>query len=240
MHIAACTDDAIMEHHIKETIQSEKANDNMELIINTYNQFEPLLYMLTADIVHYDMVILLESEKVFDYIARIRKINIDVRLLLVVNKPELLYHLFKYNISGFVLTKDVDDYLGSVVLQLLQTGMRQDRRYFPFDIITLNGICYKQKIALFDILYISVKDKIITLHTSTGISILKEIKLENIARELTKRGFIYIDRSHIVNISRINKFSGKTIVLDNDEVLGISRRQQKNVEQAFINHYINN
>ena len=78
------------------------------------------------------------------------------------------------------------------------------------------------------------------MHTSAEELVLKEIKLDKIAREMTQRGFIYIDRSHIVNISRINKFSGKTIVLDNDEVLGISRRQQKNVEQAFINHYINN
>ena len=240
LYIAISTNDVITQNLIKKTIDSIKEKDNMDLIVNTYNQLEPLLYMLTTDIVHYDMVILFEWDSVSDQISKIRKINIDVRLLLVINKPELLYDLFKYNISGFVLNKDVVDCLGSVVLQLLHTSALYDRRYFPFDIIALNGTCYKQKIALLDILYISVKDKIVTLHTNTEVSILKEIKLENIAREMTKRGFIYINRSHIVNISRIKKFSDKTIVLDNDEVLEMSRRQQKNVELAFINHYINN
>lgn len=229
-----------MGHHIKKIIETIGSNGNTQLIVNTYNRFEPLLYLLTTDIVHYDMVILFNSDSMLEKISRIREINIDVRLLLIINKPELLYDLFKYNISGFVVTKDVDDHLGAVVLQLLQTNMVQDKRYFPFNIISLNGTCYKQKIAVFDILYISVKDKIITLHTNKEVSVLKEIKLENIAKEMIKRGFIYIDRSHIVNIARISKFLGKQLILDNDEILETSRRQQKNVEQAFINYYKNN
>lgn len=240
LHIAAFTNDVITEHHLKETISSAKYNKNMELIINTYSQFEPLLYILNTDIVHYDMVILFESDSLPEEISKIREINIDVRLLLVIKKPKILYDLFKYNISGFVLKQDMDEHFALVVLQLLQTCVIPDRRYFLFDVIAVNGICCKQKIALFDILYISVKDKIVTLRTYSDEMILKEIKLESIARKLTKRDFIYIDRSHLVNIARINRLSGKNLVLDNDEILEISRRQQKNVEQAFINYYINN
>ena len=75
LHIAAFTNDVIAEHHLKETISSAKYNKNMELIINTYSQFEPLLYMLTTDMVHYDMVILTESDGLSERILQIRFIN---------------------------------------------------------------------------------------------------------------------------------------------------------------------
>ena len=240
LHIAIYTDDIIEGRHLKNTVEATAINKKAELIIDPYDQFEPLLYMLTTDMVHYDMVILTESDGLPERILHIREKNPDVRIILIVNDLRQVYPLYKYKISGFVLYEDVNENLGSVVIQLLETNIITDRRYCLFDIITLNGICYKQKIAVYDILYISVKDKIITMHTSAEELVLKEIKLDKIAREMTKRGFIYIDRSHIVNISRIDKFSGKTIVLDNDEVLEISRRQQKNVEQAFINQYIKN
>lgn len=242
LHIALYETDIIKAHHIKEILETAVVDNNIELAVNSFDRFDPLLYLLNNEIVSYDMVILYLNEKnesTAKYIPRIREVNQDVCLLLVVDDPQRLYDLFLYNISGFVLKDDIDKYLAPIVLQILHTSVEQDKRYFPFEVFSADGLCHKLKIPIFDILFIHVTGGIISLHTCTETYMLKETKLESVAKEMVKHSIIYINRSYLVNITRISMISGKQLTLDNGEVLEISRRQKKNVEQAFMNYFKN-
>ena len=236
LNIALVAGDEDMDSQIRGYLCSDTRIKSDNISVHSFDQMDSLLFFLKNKMFIYDMIIIYLSEQIVEYIPKIRDVNNDVHILTIVDNPQIIYDMFKYNLSGFVLKVDAKKHLSSIVLQILNASKNPCKKYLSFEVFLKNGLSSHNRIRVIDILFIQIKDGTITLHTRTDLFILKESKLEKIAQEMAQYNFMYTNRSHVVNIARISSISGKQLTLDNGEVLEISRRQQKNVQQAFINY----
>lgn len=239
MNIALVTDDVDIDSKMKGYLCLDTRIKSNNISVHSFDEIVPLLFFLKNRMFDYDMIIVYLSEQTVEYIPKIRNVSNDVHIVTIADNPQMLYDMFKYKLSGFVLKSDAEKYLSSIVFDILKTTVNSSKKYLSFEVFLKNGISSHNRIRVIDILFIQIKDGTITLHTGTDAFILKESKLENIAQKMAQYNFMYTNRSHVVNIARISSISGKQLTLDNGEVLEISRRQQKNVQQAFINYLKN-
>ena len=239
MNIALVAGDEDMDSQIRGYLCSDTGIRSDSISVHSFDRMAPLLFVLKNRMIDYDMIIIYLSETTVEYIQEIRNASKDVYIVAITDNPQKLYHLFKYRLSGFVLKCDAKEHLSSIVSDVLDSQDDLSKKYLAFEIFLKNGLSSRNRIRTIDILFIQIKDGTITLHTGTDVFVLKESKLESVAQEMTRYNFMYTNRSHIVNIARISSIAGKHLTLDNGEVLEISRRQQKNVEQAFLD-YIKN
>lgn len=87
-----------------------------------------------------------------------------------------------------------------------------------------------------DILHIEAFSHSVDIHTSQETYRVRK-NIGTIEDELDKNSFIRCHRSYIVNLKHIKRIGKTDIVLDNDDLIPVSRRQYSNTNMAFIKYH---
>ena len=87
-----------------------------------------------------------------------------------------------------------------------------------------------------DILYIESFSHSVDIHTFKEIYRVRK-NISVIERELNKNSFIRCHRSYIVNLKHIKSIGKGDILLDNNDLIPVSRRQYSNTNMAFIKYH---
>ena len=87
-----------------------------------------------------------------------------------------------------------------------------------------------------DILYIEAFSHSVDIHTSQETYRVRK-NISTMESELDQNSFIRCHRSYIVNLRHIKRIGKTDIVLDNDDLIPVSRRQYSNTNMAFIKHH---
>ena len=84
-----------------------------------------------------------------------------------------------------------------------------------------------------DILYITIVNRKIEIHTTTGI--IKGSLIVQLEKLLSDYGFDKIDQSTIVNMKKINSFDDNSMKIhfENGDSCSVSRRNRKKVSIHF-------
>lgn len=87
-----------------------------------------------------------------------------------------------------------------------------------------------------DILYIESFSHFVDIHTSQENYRVRK-NIGTMEKILEQNSFIRCHRSYIVNLKHIKKIGKVDIVLDNDDLIPVSRRQYSNTNMAFIKYH---
>lgn len=89
-----------------------------------------------------------------------------------------------------------------------------------------------------DIYYLYKDGKNVVFQTRNGKSVIRKT-LSEVYKELPEEGFMYVDRSFIVNIEHVMKLKNKEVYLSNREIIPVSKPQLERVKKE-INTYWRN
>ena len=88
-------------------------------------------------------------------------------------------------------------------------------------------------IDLDEILFIESYNRKRTIHLIMSQDVTTTEKLYKIAEMLPSSQFVYIQKSQIINISKVKKLVANSIILENNTVLSMSRRKKEDVKKII-------
>jgi len=229
MRIAVCDDEALFRDKIVEYI-GKRYND-IDIVINGFSSGEEFLNHYEKGHTNYEMIFLDIEMKQLDGIMtakKIRKINEDVPIVFLTSHNE--FASVGYEVSAFrFLIKPVEE---NKLIEAIEGVKKQ--------ILKMKTILVHQKdndilLKTKNIIYIEAHDKEIYIHTIDKCYIERR-NLNEIEDELKQDGFFRTHRGYLVNLSYVREYDAKEVILENNEIILISRLKFKRFKESLYLH----
>lgn len=222
MNIAICDDDTNDLNEITQYINDFSIND--ELALFCYSSASDLF--LATSKIDFDIAILdieMPEPNGFAIAKELQKLQKKPLILFVTNSME--YTIQGYGIAFRYITKPINP---TLFLQHLTSAIDEiQSTHFLF---SNEGLSFS--IPCSDILYFEVYSHKVTLHTKdTTYSFRNTIK--DIYQKLPKSFFALPHQSYIINLYHVSSFSNSEIIMDNKNVIPISRRRLQDFTNQF-------
>lgn len=153
----------------------------------------------------------------------------EIFLTFLTAYPHYAAKSYAINAHQYILKNEMCERLPVVLNDFVKQIEMSNQRYRS---VTKGKETYK--LMFRDIIYIRKmkSEKYIQYKTLDG-EYLERISLEHILKELDLEHFLMIERGYIVNVDHIDHVKGRTIYLDNDEELTISRGKYAEVREKL-------
>lgn len=236
VRIAVCDDETAMTDRNKAVLETTLKELGIAGEITIYNNSSNLLYDITEDNFHYDLLLSdIEMPDIsgMELAEKIKPFLPDIRIIFITSHIEYAIDAYELSIFRYVPKPDIEKRLHSAIKDAVSLiNLEADKSY------TIQVKGRFEKIPLKDILYIERDGKNAAINTADGVSKVRK-SLQAVFDELNSEEFIFIDRGYIVNLIHIMQIKNSTAVLKNGTVLPISRSHLQTVKEQ-INSYWGN
>ncbi len=236
LRIAVCDDETAIAENNRAVLEAVLKELGVAGEITTYTDSRNLLYDITEDSFHYDLLLSdIEMPEIsgMELAEKIKPFLPDIRIIFITSHIEYAIDAFELSIFRYVPKSDIEKRLPSAVKDAVSLiNIEADKSYT----IQLKGRF--EKIPFRDILYIERDGKNAAINTAEGISKVRK-SLQAVFDELNSEEFIFIDRGYIVNLIHVMQIKNSTAVLKNGTALPISRSHLQTVKEQ-INTYWGN
>lgn len=158
----------------------------------------------------------------------LRAIDSEFCLAFISAFREEVFSTIRLGISAFI-PKEYDK---SVYIEMLTQILKDYSRKKPDSNIVeilVDGIALMRRIPLNNIYYIQSTNGNNILHTYSEQFVLVERVLDKIAQEYVSKGFYRTHRNYLVNIEKIFEIKDREIVMSNNDILPLSKRNRKSL-----------
>ena len=162
---------------------------------------------------------------------RLRKTDEEVQIVFVTNMAQYAIDGYKVSALDF-LVKPV----GYVDILLEMKKIAKMLRSED-DFLYISGAAFFRKVPYADIRYIEVFRHAVTVHTKTEQLSFRGT-LKEVEAKLDKKQFSRPDNCYIVNLRYVREVDGENLILDEGQVLHVSRSRKKTFFTE-LSHYIN-
>lgn len=236
LRIAVCDDETAMAESNKATLEVVLAQLCVTAEITIYTDSCNLLYDITEDDFHYDLLLSdIEMPEIsgMELAEKIKPFLPDIRIIFITSHIEYAIDAFELSIFRYVPKSDIENRLPAAIKDAVSLiNLEADKSY------TIQVKGRFEKIPFRDILYIERDGKNAAINTANGISKVRK-SLQAVFDELDSEEFIFIDRGYIVNLIHIMQVKNSTAILKNGTALPISRSHLQTVKEQ-INSYWGN
>ncbi len=236
LRIAVCDDEQVIAENNKTTLEAVLKELGVTGEITTYTDSRNLLFDITDDNFHYDLLLSdIEMPEIsgMELAEKINPFLPDIRIIFITSHIEYAIDAFELSIFRYVPKADIAKRLPSAIKDAVSLiSLEADKSY------TIQAKGRFEKIPLKDILFVERDGKNAAINTTNGISKVRK-SLQAVFDEINSEEFIFIDRGYIVNLIHIMQIKNSTAVLKNGTVLPISRSHLQTVKEQ-INSYWGN
>lgn len=229
MKIAICDDEQWFAILLKEKIESFCVEKNTDADIVLYSDGGSFLAACESgerfDAVFMDINLGKGADGV-DTVAKMREYGDSAPVIFVTSLENRAVDGYDVSAFGFVVKKNCDEKL-PIVLEKLWKNLYVRK---TFTVTTRDGAVI---INTDDILYAESDGRYTLIHTMTE-EITDTRAIGSFSSLLDSNDFIEVYKSIFVNIARIRRINADTIILENDAVVPLSRRNRKNVMYAVM------
>lgn len=236
MKIAIVDDEEKEQNIIKKYICEWATMQSEHVEFSCYNSSESFLFEWEDNREFSLLVLDIEMGEMngLDLAKRIRKDHEDIPILFVTGYDE--YMQYGYDVSALhYLLKPLNKDKFFQVLNKLSESKKEDDEIFMLN--TEAGI---GRIKLSQIMYVEAAGHNSILHTKQGSVKLKEAFGTMEKQLLPCTGMIKCHRAYLVNLRYVSAMQSNTIVLDNYEMIPVSRTQVKQVQKEYLRYYKEN
>ncbi len=240
MRIAVCDNRIDALHNTGNILQCVCRRKKISAYIKLFSSTQGLLDMFDNDEYSFDFVLLyigMKNPSSAECARCMRKLNSSFKLVFITSCETDIYDLFKYQISSVIPEIMPEEYMISEFERILEDINSKNEKYLSFAIKETPNTFAERKIPVSDIVYFTVSERIIYLRTARNQYTLKQRNFMELKNLMANYNFVEISRSCMVNIEYVRFIEENKLVLDNGIVLKISRRQIKNVSDAFSDAY---
>ena len=236
LRIAVCDDEKRLAEENKAVLETVLKELCVTAEITVYTDSRNLLYDVTEDEFHYDLLLSdIEMPEIsgMELAEKIKPFLPDIRIIFITSHIEYAIDAFELSIFRYVPKSDIEKRLPTAIKDaVLLINLEADKSY------TIQAKGRFEKISFRDILYIERDGKNAAINTADGISKVRK-SLQTVFDELNSEEFIFIDRGYIVNLIHIMQIKNSTAVLKNGAVLPISRSHLQAVKEQINNYWGN-
>ncbi|MBO5378219.1 MAG: response regulator transcription factor [Ruminiclostridium sp.] len=236
LRIAVCDDEKTMAEDNKAILETALKELGVAAEITTYTDSTNLLYDISEDNFHYDLLLSdIEMPEIsgMELAEKIKPFLPEIRIIFITSHIEYAIDAFELSIFRYVPKADIEKRLSAAIKDAVSLiNLEADKSY------TIQAKGRFEKIPLKDILFIERDGKNAAINTSDGVSKVRK-SLQAVFDELASEEFIFIDRGYIVNLIHIMQIKNSTAVLKDGTVLPISRSHLQTVKEQ-INSYWGN
>ena len=234
MNIVICEDNIEELNIINEYIEQWSKNNNIKVKIDKYQSSESFLFEWT-DYNKYDIVFFdIKMKKVsgIELSNLVREKNKVVDIVFVTGMIEYALHGYKVSAMQYLLKPIKQDDIYSCLNKVLE---RIDSTDESSKFMIIKTPKKSMKLNYDEIYYFEMFSPNIVIHTIKEEIALRK-KISEIEKELKSSSFIRCHRSYIVNLKYVKSISKKTIILENEVNIPLSRNKYKEVNDYFINY----
>ena len=202
--------------------------------IDKYQSSESFLFEWT-DYNKYDIVFFdIKMKKVsgIELSNLVREKNKVVDIVFVTGMIEYALHGYKVSAMQYLLKPIKQDDIYSCLNKVLE---RIDSTDESSKFMIIKTPKKSMKLNYDEIYYFEMFSPNIVIHTIKEEIALRK-KISEIEKELKSSSFIRCHRSYIVNLKYVKSISKKTIILENEVNIPLSRNKYKEVNDYFINY----
>lgn len=236
LRIAVCDDEISMAEGNKAILETTLKELGVAAEITTYTDSTNLLYDISEDNFHYDLLLSdIEMPEIsgMELAEKIKPFLPEIRIIFITSHIEYAIDAFELSIFRYVPKADIEKRLSAAIKDAVSLiNLEADKSY------TIQAKGRFEKIPLKDILFIERDGKNAAINTSDGVSKVRK-SLQAVFDEIASEEFIFIDRGYIVNLIHIMQIKNSTAVLKDGTVLPISRSHLQTVKEQ-INSYWGN
>lgn len=236
LRIAVCDDEISMAEGNKAILETALKELGVAAEITTYTDSTNLLYDISEDNFHYDLLLSdIEMPEIsgMELAEKIKPFLPEIRIIFITSHIEYAIDAFELSIFRYVPKADIEKRLSTAIKDAVSLiNLEADKSY------TIQAKGRFEKIPLKDILFIERDGKNAAINTSDGVSKVRK-SLQAVFDELASEEFIFIDRGYIVNLIHIMQIKNSAAVLKDGTVLPISRSHLQTVKEQ-INSYWGN
>ncbi len=236
LRIAVCDDEKAMAENNRAILEAVLKELGAAGEITVYTDSGNLLYDITEDGFHYDLLlsdIEMPQFSGMELAERIKPFLPDIRIIFITSHIEYAIDAFELSIFRYVPKADIEKRLTSAIKDAVSLiNLEADKSY------TIQVKGRFEKIPFKDILYIGRDGKNAAINTTDGVSKVRK-SLQTVFEELDSEEFIFIDRGYIVNLIHVMQIKNSTAVLKDGTALPISRSHLQTVKEQ-INSYWGN
>lgn len=225
MKIAVCDDELIQLQATKA--QLEEAYKSLDLRIDVFQDGRQLI--ASTEKAGYDLIILDIEMPGIDGLSVARKLReLKQETALVFLTSHLEYALKGYEVNALrYLTKPVKkEQLTEIINHLIEKNSEARR-------ILLKAEDEMVMVSVRDILYMEACNQDIRIVTGDR-EYLRRYNIRDYEEQLNPYFFVRCHRSYLVNLSHIARIAGRDIVVDNQDIIPLSRTREKSVKEALI------
>lgn len=227
MKIAICDDEMVQLNATKK--QLEEAYKSLDMMIYPFQDGRKLLASIEKTT--YDLIILDIEMPFIDGLSVARKLReLGKETALVFLTSHVEYALKGYEVNALrYLTKPVKkEQLTEIINHLVEKNSEAKK-------LLLKSEDEMVMVSVNDILYMEACNQEIRVVTKDG-DYVRRYNIKDYEEELKAYFFVRCHRSYLVNLSHVAKIIGKDIVLDNQEMIPLSRTKEKSVKDVLITY----
>ncbi len=242
--IAICDDDEIFIQYLKGILLKARGERKREFKINEYNLGEALIHDLDRKL-SFDLLILdiqlggIDGDKTAEIFRE--KLPDAVLVFCSGVRPPTIQSFVATPFRYLMKTQSEEEFIHVMGEVLDEVERKLEEPYFMGHYrntaikVKLKNILYIEKAKRGSRIVVSPKSK----EAEFDGKILTNKKIDELAEEFKKFGFALPHNSYLVNMNHIELMNSNDFLLDNGEVMTISRTYQRNFKEAFVRCFAN-
>lgn len=229
IRIAICDDEIrLLKEQLTPLLKQVIAQKELQTEITYFNDGSILLDNFKKRNI-YDIVILdidMPSINGKELARKLRAIDSEFTLAFFTAYEKEVFSAIPIGISAFIPKNFDDERVMSALTELFDAFLAKNPQYEVFSVL-IDGKPSTIKIQASNIHYFQFVSRIITLHTYNDSFILSERVFDNIIKKYLSHGFYQINRTCVVNVTKVYEVLDGNLIMDNGDKLIISRRAKK-------------
>jgi len=228
---AICDDEILVLPYMVSAIQEEFLEYDIKLMIESYSEADKFIQMIESG-KKYDICFLDIDIPKYNGIEIAQKIintrHHNTMIIFISAKEDMVFQTFKVSPTAFIRKNQFMEDVKENVRYLCKNYFKDKEDPHCFT-DAFGHVIFSE---LTKIMYIEAKDKYIDIVTTKNVKVVRQT-ITKMEKELEDYQFIRIHKSYLVNHKYIYKIKESSLVLDNGQVLPISRRRMVDVKYKF-------
>ncbi len=233
--IAVCEDEKAQREYIAKLLESWQEMSGGKASVDTYTSAEQFLFE-SEEKAPYNLLLLdiqMGQMNGVELARKVREKDAKVTIVFLTGIKDYAIEGYEVGAVRYLLKPVKEVELFALLDQISETAKEQEKDYFFFQ--TAGEI---HRIPFSEILYAEAEGHYVCLKSTDKEWKWKE-NISSRSEELEKKGFFLLRRGLYVNLAQVEQIGKTECILENGEVLPVSKARYQALNEAFIAFYKN-
>lgn len=229
--IAVCDDNETDQAYVIGFLNTWAQQNNRATEVHSFASAEQFLFQYADEKDYHVLILDIEMGKMngVELARELRMGNSELQIVFVTGFPDFIAEGYDVDAIHYLMKPLERDRF----YKAMDKAIERIRLVEPYIILQEKGETLR--LNLRNILYVEVFSHSCVIHTTSGL-IEQKVSITKLEESFGEQ-FVRVHRSYLVNLERVKQIGKTEIVLENDEIVPLSRRKYNEVNLAFIRYF---